>query len=74
MQISCHVSDMTLVPALIVSDGGEATHAAAECMFHKEGSTTGTLAGDIRRLPAISEAQGITEITLVEGEPKSYYW
>ena len=62
------------VPDLIVPDGGEATHAEAECMLHREGSTTGTLAGDIRRLPAISEAQGITEITLVKGEPKFFYW
>ena len=62
------------VPALIVPDGGEATHAAAECMLHREGSTTGTLAGDIRQLPAISEAQGITEITLEKGEPKFFYW
>ena len=61
------------VPDLIVSDGGEATHAVAECVLHREGSTTGTLAGDIRRLPAISEAQGITEITLVKGEPKFFY-
>ena len=62
------------VPDLIVSDGGEATHAEAECVLHREGSTTGTLAGDIRRLPAISEAQGITEITLVKDEPKFFYW
>ena len=62
------------VPDLNVSDGGEATHAAAECMLHREGSTTGTRAGDIRQLPAISEAQGITEITLEKGEPKFFYW
>ena len=61
------------VPVLIVSDGGEATYAAAEYVFHKEGSTTGTLAGDIHRLPAISEAQGIMEIALVKGEPKFFY-
>ena len=61
------------VPVLIVSDGGEATHATAECVFHKEGSTTGTLTGEIHWLSAISEAQGIAEITLVKGEPKFFY-
>ena len=29
------------VPNIIVSDGGEATHAAAKCMIHLERSTTG---------------------------------
>ena len=57
------------VPDLIMSDGREAIHAAAECVFHEEDSTTATLAEDIRRLLVISEAQGITKITLVKSEP-----
>jgi len=64
---------MTLAVQSLISlcliDGREATHAVAECIFHGEESTTGTLAGDIRRLLVISEAQGITKITLVKGEP-----
>ena len=48
--------------------------AAAKCVLHRERSTTGTLAGDICLLPAISEAQSIVEVALVKGEPKFVYW
>ena len=55
------------VPDLVISGGMEATHAAAN--EHHRYTCWGHL-----QLPAISEAQGVVEVTLVKGEPKFFYW
>ena len=58
----------------IMSDGGEAAHAAAKCMLYSEGGTTGAFGGHVGLLPLVSEAESILKVSLVECEFKLLNW
>ena len=72
MHTSWYTSDISCckISDLIVSYDGKSAHWARKGMLHREIGATGTRGGDKCWLPAISESNGISEGTFVEGETK----